>query len=181
MKKIFLSFFIVISLLFFNTTVVNACSCIQPASPQVSLEKSTAVFAGKVVDINAPILSFSSANLIKVTFEVSKIWKGADYKTIVLTTARSSASCGFSFKQSEGYIVYASGEENKLSVSLCSRTILLASAQDDLQELGKGKLPTNPNSNNKPLTSDQVLIISIIGIVIILISAVILFIRKHKK
>ena len=55
----------------------------------------------------------SSADPVKVTFEVSKIWKGPDYKTLVVTTARDGASCGYPFKQDEEYIVYAYGEEDK--------------------------------------------------------------------
>ena len=54
MKKIFLFLFIVGSLLVVNTAIVNACLCIQPASPQESLEQSTAVFSGKVININIP-------------------------------------------------------------------------------------------------------------------------------
>ena len=182
MKKIFLLLFIVGSLLVVNTAIVNACSCIQPTSPQESLEKSTAVFAGKVIDIDIPNgIVVSSADPVKVTFRVSKIWKGPDYKTLILTTARNGASCGYSFKENEEYIVYAYGEEDTLSTGICSRTRLLSSAQTDLQELGQGNLPTNYGYNYVPQTSNFILIISIVGIAIILIGIVVLLIRKYKK
>lgn len=182
MRKIFLFLFIVGSLLVVSTAIVNACSCIQPAPPQESLEQSTAVFAGRVIDIDATTgIVVSSADPVKVIFEVSKIWKGPDYKTLILTTARDGASCGYSFKENEEYIVYAYGEEDKLSTGICSRTNLLTSAQEDLQELGAGNLPTDSGSNYVPQTFNFVLIISIVGIAIVLIGIVVLLIRRYKK
>jgi len=182
MRKIILLLFIVGSLLVVNTAIVNACSCVQPAPPKESLEQSTAVFAGKVIDIDVPSgIIVSSADPVKVTFEVSKIWKGPDYETLVLTTARDGASCGYGFKENEEYIVYAYGEENKLSTGICSRTRLLANAQEDLQDLGVGDLPTNSGSNYVPQTSNFVLIASIAGIAIVLFAIIIFLIRKYKK
>ena len=182
MRKIVLLLFIIGSLLVVNTTIVSACSCILPAPPKESLEQSTAVFAGKVVDIDVPSgIVLSTADPVKVTFGVSKIWKGPDYKTLVLTTARSGGSCGYSFKENEDYIVYAYGEEDKLTTGICSRTKLLANAQEDLQELVEGNLPTKSGSNYMPQTSNLALIISTVGIAIILIAIVVLVIRKYKK
>jgi len=183
MRKIFLLLFILGSLLVVNTAIVNACSCAQPAPPQESLKQSTAVFAGKVIDINVPSgIAGSSADPVKVIFEVSKIWKGPDYETLVLTTARSGVSCGYSFKENEEYIVYAYGEEDKLSTGICSRTTLLANAQNDLKDLGEGNLPTNPGFNYVPQTSNLITVISIVGIAIVLIIiVVVLVVRKYKK
>ena len=188
MKKIILLLFIVGSLLVVNTAIVNACSCIQPAPPQKSLEKSTAVFAGKVIDIDVPseiVTSgiIRSAGPVKVTFEVSKIWKGPDYKNLVLTTERDGGGCGYFFKENEEYIVYAYayGEEDTLGTGICSRTRLLANAQYDLQKLGAGNLPTNSGSNYVPQTSNFVLIASIVGIAIILSGIVLFLIRRYKK
>lgn len=168
-QKIILLLFAVGSLLVVNTTTASACTCVFPAPPKDSLEKSTAVFVGKVVDIDVPSkMIFRSSDPVKVTLEVSKIWKGPDYKTLVLTTARDGASCGYSFKQDEEYVVYAYGEEDKLSTDICRRTKLLASAQEDLQELGEGKLPTNSGSSYIPQTF-TLTSIAFVGIVIVLI------------
>ena len=175
MKKIISLSFIIVSLLFVNASIANACSCTQSASPKESLEQATAVFAGKVININTPDgIILSSNDPIKVTFEVSKMWKGPDYKTLVLTTARDKTACGYSFKQNQEYIVYAYGEENKLNTGICSRTKLFASAQDDLQALGIDNLPTNSGS------SFVILIISIIGIAIVLFGLVVFLIKKYK-
>ena len=183
MKKIILLTLIIINLFLVNLSLVNACSCISPAPPKESLEESTAVFVGKVIDIDVPSgIVVSNVVSVNVTFEVSKIWKGHDYKNLVLTTARGGASCGYPFKENEVYIVYAYGEEGILSTHTCSRTRLLSSAQDDLQELGAGNLPTNSGSKYVyvPQTSNSVLMVSIVGVVV-LIGIVVLFIRKYKK
>lgn len=182
MKKIILLTLIIINLFLVNISLVNACSCIPPALPKESLEKSTAVFAGKVVDIDIPRgLVVSSADPVKVTFDVSKVWKGPDYKTLVITTARDGATCGYSFTQGDEYIVYTYGEGDKLSTGICSRTQLLANAQEDLEGLGEGNLPTNSASNNVPQTSNFVQILSIGGGLIVLIVIIILVFRKYQK
>ncbi len=182
MRRIVLLLIIFVSLLFSNTAIVSACSCVEPTLPKESLEQSIAVFAGKVVDVDVPGgIIVSSGDSVRVTFEVSKIWKGPDYKTLVLTTARDGATCGYSFKKNNEYIVYAYGEENKLETGICSRTKLLSSAQDDLQELGEGNFPTNSGSNYVPQTSNFFLIISVVGIAIVLIILVVYLVRKFKK
>lgn len=169
MKKIILLLLIFVSLLVLNISLVNACSCIQPAPPLESLEQSSAVFAGKVVDITVPRrINIRSDDPIKVTFEVSQIWKGPDYKTIILTTARDGVSCGYSFKENEEYIVYTYGEEDELSTSICSRTKLLSNAQEDLQDLGAGDLPTISDSNYLDKNSNFMLVTSIAIILIII-------------
>lgn len=163
-----------------DISVAFACSCIEPFPPKESLEKASAVFTGKVVSIDVPKIMISSADPVKVTFEVSKIWKGFDYKILVITTARSEASCGYSFKQGEEYIVYTRGEENELNTGLCSRTKLIANAQEDIKELGEGRLPNIENSNlSNKFNYFQVFIIGIGTLVII--TAIPLIIKKFKK
>lgn len=141
MREIILPFFIIVYLCIINTVIVSACSCAPLPSPQESLEKSTAVFAGKVTGIDIPNrIIISSADPVSVTFNVSEIWKGPDYKTLVVTTAREEA-----------------------------------------QGLGKGNLPANPGSNiNVYQTSDFIQIFVLVLGVIILI-AIIMVVRKYKK
>lgn len=181
MKKIILSLSIITSLFVFNIAFVFACSCIQPTSPKEALKQSTAVFVGEVIDIDVSSgIVISSADLVKVIFEVSKIWKGPDYKTLILTTARDGVSCGYSFEQGKEYIVYARGKGKKLNVSLCSRTKLLANAQEDIEELGEGGAPSVPNSN-LPYRHNFIQIFAIgIGI-LIFVAAVFLINKKFKK
>lgn len=183
MRKIILSLFIIVGLCNINTAIVSACSCASPfPSPQESLKKSTVVFAGKVTGMDIPNgIVISTADPVLVTFDVSEIWKGPDYKTLVVTTARDGVSCGYSFEQGEEYIVYAYGEEDKLSTNICSRTELIANAKEDLQGLGKGNLPTNSGSNiNIHQTFNLIQIFSIVFGIIVLI-VIIVVVRKYKK
>ncbi len=164
-------FTVFLSSLFLNTAIVSACSCVMPLSATESLAESTAVFAGKVVDMEVSDGEIiSTADPVTVTFEVSKVWKGAEAETIVLTTAREGSSCGYSFEENEEYIVYTHGEADQLSTNSCSRTKLLADAEEDLQELDSGDVLQN--SNLMP-------IILTIGFGISLV--VLLVLRRYKK
>lgn len=188
MKKITSLTLIIITLFLINLSFANACSCALPAPPKESLEHSTAVFAGKVVDIDVPsgrvvgpLIEVSSADPVKVTFDVSKVWKGPKYKTLSLTTARDGVSCGYSFKKGEEYVVYAYGEAEKLSAGICSRTKVLANAQEDLQELGEGSLPTDSGSNFAPKSSHFAQILSIAAGLTILIIVIVLVVGRIKR
>lgn len=141
---------IFMALLIVRPSVTYACSCVMPAAPLESLEKSTAVFSGKVVSIKKRTGTvLSSADPVQVTFDIGVSWKGVEADTVTLTTALHSESCGFEFTEGESYLVYARTEKNndKLHTGLCSRTVLLASAGADLNELGPGistVTPTEP-------------------------------------
>lgn len=182
MRKIFLSLFIITYFCIINTAIVSACSCVSPfPSPQESLEKSAAVFAGKVTNIDIPNeIIISSTDPVAVTFNVSEIWKGPDYRTLVVTTARDGVSCGYSFKQGEEYIVYAYEEEDKLSTNICWRTGLIADAGEDLQVLGKGNLPTNFGSNIDVHQPIPIRIFLFVFGIVVLILIIVVF-KKYKK
>jgi len=120
-----------------------ACSCVAPWPPTEALAGATAVFVGKVsnLDVSTGLLT-SSADPVEVTFQVSKVWKGPVHSTLLATTARSGASCGYGFERGQEYLVYARGTETELEVSLCSRTQPLSAADEDLAVLGQGNIPT---------------------------------------
>lgn len=174
MKKQILSLFILISLFFINTTVVNACSCVKPPPPKELLEKSSAVFAGKVIDIYTPEKTKTGENqYLKVTFDTSKIWKGPKNKKIVIKTNNSSAACGYTFEKDQEYVVYASYNTNDtLFTSLCSGTSKYEYFDDYLLELGEYSTPINYT----PLY----MVISIIGSLAVIITALML-IKKIKN
>ncbi|WP_156417410.1 hypothetical protein [Paenibacillus etheri] len=143
---------IFMALLTVRPSVTYACSCVVPAEPLEALESSSAVFTGKVVDKKEPKGTIiSSADPVKVTFEVDSSWKGVKGNKVTLTTALSSASCGFEFVKGESYIVYANangeGDSGELVASLCSRTKLLASASEDLKELGPSISAETPTAS----------------------------------
>ena len=118
-----------------------ACSCVTPGSPSEEMATSAAVFMGRVVTVREFERDdglISSTDPTTIEFAVSTVWKGPSYETMFLTTARWDGSCGFTFVESENYVVYS---RNGSTVSLCSRTRSLSEAQHDLAELGKGQAP----------------------------------------
>lgn len=131
---------LLVSSFYLSPTNSYACSCAIMLSPEEEFSRSYAVFAGKVTGIEEPPpRKFqSSIDPVKVTFDVKEAWKGNVDPTFTITTARSTVSCGFNFQVGQEYIVYADGDESLARVSLCSRTALLAGAEQDLQSLGRG-------------------------------------------
>ena len=113
----------------------HACSCRPPPSPDNALSGATAVLVGTVQAIQ-PVPA-QSAN--RVTLAVAQSWKGLPPKTetVTVTTCINSACCGYEFRKGESYLVYAGGQPEALSASLCSRTGPLAQADDDIAVLNK--------------------------------------------
>lgn len=124
----------------------HACSCARPGSPAEALADADAVFAGKVIAIRPtgnPPFRLSSADPVEVEFEVSRVWKGPQLRTVLIQTARSAVSCGFEFSKGQHYIVYASGGR----AGLCSRTAPAWRAFEDMVALGPGQMPeASPDS-----------------------------------
>ena len=116
-----------------------ACSCIISPLPIEALEKSTAVFSGTVLNVDRGFLGIDDfLGSISVTFDVERSWKGVTEKIVVVGTSSSSAACGYDFNEYEKYLVYAHDVSGSLHTSICSRTMLLANAQEDLDALGSG-------------------------------------------
>lgn len=134
---------------------VHACSCPGVGPPAEELAKSTAVFAGKAINRRSPFsLVQRSDNPLYVTFEVSQVWKGPNWQTLLIRTVEDGASCGYNFQKGEEYLVYAHGDEGDLRVSLCSRTQPLDKATEDLSAFGEGVIPIeeNPVLHSQPLS-----------------------------
>ena len=156
-----------------------ACSCAEPVPVEEEMEKSAAVFSGKVVKIvdNRILTSMSSDASIGYVFEVEKAWKGVERKEVVVYTERYSASCGYEFAYGEEYIVYATKEYGKLRTTLCSRTASLPSAGQDLAQLGAGKEPLKQASLMTKYRSVHYAPLYVGGIIVLI--GLILFIRKR--
>ena len=84
------------------------------------MEQSTAVFDGTVTRIDAA--GGGPAANLAVSFTVHTQWKGLPAGSAVVTTSAYSASCGYGFGLGLRYLVYATGPNDALSTSLCSRT-----------------------------------------------------------
>lgn len=125
-----------------------ACSCLAPPPPQEALEQSTAVFAGRVVEIRAV-----NERRLEVLFDIEESWKGVSGQRVLVWTPSNEAACGMNFMWGERYLVYASDSEG-LSVLLCSRTAPLANAEADIEALGPGLEPSS-NAVEGDVTGDR--------------------------
>ncbi len=143
---------------------VYACSCVQPGPPSEELERSAAVFAGRVFlvdhsyDPQGRIVTPDDRSTIG--FEVSAVWKGAVHEDMYITTPPTGGSCGFTFVEGEEYIVYAYDshyDDGGYATGICTRTALLGEAQQDLDELGQGDAPLPGTGGPAPdLTNNPV-------------------------
>ena len=75
----------------------------------------------------------------EVTFRVSKVWKGSETTQIKMVT--NTSMCDFNFEKGKTYLVYASGEVNALSATICSRTAVVEgkNLQKEIKALNKLK------------------------------------------
>ncbi|MEH7226750.1 hypothetical protein V7112_23375 [Bacillus sp. JJ1566] len=150
----------------------SACSCAYPESVKDELNRKTAVFSGKVIDLvdeNKFSYIQSSGDPIEVLFEVNESWKGINTSQVIISTARSGASCGYEFELNKEYLVYAYGEINQLETGFCERTALLSVASEDLALLGQGKEPTEKVDLQDELgKSNLVYLLSIIAILLVI-------------
>ncbi len=136
-KYIYISFLILI-FLFVTAERSLACSCaVLPGSlkNQVRLAYSgaDAIFSGEVIEVQkSPNDNYS----VLVKLKVDKSWKGEAAQEITITTAADGAMCGYSFETGKKYLVYATGNKDKLSTYLCSRTAVFT-ANGDVKYLAK--------------------------------------------
>ena len=130
MKKSWAIYILFIILILGLVEVVLACSCATPRTPIRELEASTVVFKGEVTNINS-LDSFNE----RISFIISKVWKGNLGDEVSLTTSSQGSLCGFSFVKNKEYLVYAYGNLSDLKTNICWRTKLLSEASDDVKEL----------------------------------------------
>jgi hypothetical protein len=139
-KVVFIIALVAILTLTMNPHPASACSCVILETPAESFEPATAVFSGRVIAREEPTGStIRSDDPVTITFQVYEVWKGPEQSVIEITTALTGPSCGYEFAVDQSYLVYAYGEEDDLQVSLCSRTNILASANEDIATLGESK------------------------------------------
>lgn len=128
---------LIVAVLALPAPPVLACSCPPPPPPKEAMEKSTAVFSGKVLKVEVD----EAKHQRTVTIEVERAWKGMDRKTVVITTGSNDGICGYNFQKDRSYLVYADGEDGKLSTNICTRTKGIEQAKMDIEALGEGRKP----------------------------------------
>ncbi|MGH9923078.1 MAG: hypothetical protein ACRD38_10030, partial [Nitrososphaerales archaeon] len=112
-----LTIFLTISGLLFaigNNDSASACECALPVTPVEELERSAAVFSGRVIDISEDQSKNTYEARFEVQFDVERSWKGVFDKTAVVFTALDSNFCGYEFEWGEKYLVYAYASNGSL-------------------------------------------------------------------
>lgn len=116
-------------------------------TPAEAYQKATAVFAGRVVDVQWRETRLKSGAVIphhEVRLKVEKSWKLVDREEVVVTTRAVYANTCGSFNVGESYLVYADRTGDTLYVPSASRTNLLANAGEDLEHLGEARVVLKP-------------------------------------
>ena len=128
----------------------EGCSCAfggGPACQEAWRQSVDAVLLGRVDRIESTRGNVGFApgatsmttmgSLLRVTISVDETYRGPSAKTVEVYTASSSAACGYSFREGQKYLIYASaaGKESQLVVSLCSATRPAEYAEGDLAYL----------------------------------------------
>ncbi len=114
--------------------------CMAPATAAAAFEKSSAVFRGRVTKIYRPFLDtlgITKTASYRVRFEITKLWKGTQSKSIVITTRLSGEACGFPFKEKKEYLVYAVTEPKDRQTGICTGTKDIADAKLEMEQLDK--------------------------------------------
>jgi hypothetical protein len=159
-------------------SIASACSCAELPSVEEQLERSKAVFSGKVIDIEDS-RGLNGSTTKSVLFEVTNTWKGVEQSQIIITTGQDDGDCGYNFKKGEEYLVYANEStmygKNSLVTTICDRTRMLSSSEGDLEILGEGQPPIeevdlsdNNSRNHLYIWATAAAALGIIGFFIIL-------------
>ena len=125
---------------FLLTEPAYACTCMAPATAAEALQKSSAVFRGRVVTIYRSFLDrvgITNTAGYRVQFEITKQWKGTPSKSIVVITRITGEACGFPFEEKKEYLVYVVTEPKDIQTGICTGTKNIAEAEQEMKELDK--------------------------------------------
>ena len=125
---------------------VDACECVVPHRAHDAIDESDAVFTGvveRVEVVGSPStegdpygkpLTYAGQ---EATIRVRMVWKGIAEPVVTVTTPFDEAQCGYDFLAGKEYLVYAT-RQDRLTTTSCTRTRLVAQADDDFLALGDG-------------------------------------------
>ena len=119
---------------------VYACSCMAPTTAADALQKSSAVFRGRVVTIYRSFfdrVGITNTAGYRVQFEITKQWKGARSKSTVVITRLTGEACGFPFEENKEYLVYVVTEPKDIQTGICTGTRNITEAEQEMEQLDK--------------------------------------------
>lgn len=124
-----------------------ACKCML-LTPTEAYAQADGVLEARVVEVRELAADADHPGARRsVNVRVVRAWKGVESERIELITNADDAACGFNFKLDHSYFVYASKQDDALSVNACSRTRAMADADEDLKVLGMGTTTVDPRAD----------------------------------
>ncbi len=114
----------------------RACSCAGDGAPCQQYWEASAVFIGTVIEDR--LVTFKEGDRVRqmraVRISIDEAFRGVEGAEVEVLTALSSAACGFGFRRTQQYLVYAfrSEADQKLHTSICTRTRAISEADADL-------------------------------------------------
>ncbi|UJR11948.1 hypothetical protein I4U23_016126 [Adineta vaga] len=129
--------------------LINSCSCVGDIPLEKSFADATHVFIGKAIR-TAP---GTTRNEYRITFLLDKVFKGLipSNGRIIASTPYESAACGVSIRAGENWQVWATGSDDALQISSCSKTTNETTRNIDF--LNKYASPRSPSNLHVSSTS----------------------------
>jgi hypothetical protein len=120
----------------FASSRAFACQCAGTRPSCQEYWEATAVFSATVIEIHGVTVKEGdySHEMRAVRLSIDQAFRGVEGAEVEVLTGFGGGDCGFGFRQTEQYLVYAyrSEGDHKLYTSICSRTRLLSDAKADL-------------------------------------------------
>jgi hypothetical protein len=144
MKSIYKHVLLVLSavILFSCAPEVRACSCAETRPTCEEFGSAKAVFIGKVIGAKEQRQargddgSTTTYDVGEIYFKVEETFLGVKGARVVIHSGTGGGDCGYWFRRGQRYLVYAYGESlEALGTNICTRTRLLANAEEDLEFL----------------------------------------------
>lgn len=128
-------------LLLLAATRSDACSCMAfpedaAEAAELAYARADAVFVGEITALEDT--RSGSFDYLHARFDVQKSWKGVRAgSSIALRTALSSAGCGYPFRRSRSYLVFAyhDSEGDVYTTSLCDLNLVEEAATEHIRAL----------------------------------------------
>ncbi len=159
-----------------NPVSVSACNCYIPENAIEGLEKSDAVFSGKVKNIKKAKVNGETYNAVLI--EVDKIWKGINESQSIVYTSWSS--CQFEFEIGREYLLYSYKNGDNYYVMNCGRSTDILNGKEDLELLGPGNEPTEIVTLSFEYNKET-WILGTIAVVVLLCTSMIIINRRLKE
>lgn len=121
--------------LFTFPSMAQACTCPERTTAE-SVVQADMIFIGRAMDITYPSMHKAITN-----FKINSIKKGVPHgtKKVSIHSDIAAFSCGVAFNPNEDYLIFATKNKGKISVSKCMPTTKLSEAEEILEELSKTK------------------------------------------